>query len=99
MSKQINQFLDGWVRRNEEERIRQHELENKLSPNMQQTRSIVAYGESIQGCLRMIETVSTLAHQGAVDFDVAQIIINKQRQSVLHDINNIKEILSDKVHE
>lgn len=99
MSKKVSDMIDRWSKSIGENFDRQREIDNKLEPNVHAVRTIVSYGEGVQSCLRMIETVSQMAHQGIITFEVAQKIMDVQRKSALKDMKYLEVMLKDEDHE
>lgn len=68
---------------------RNKEANEKLSPSQSEMRYIVDYGRIIYDKLQLINNASKMAHEGIIDFDTGQKIIDYQKKTLKRDIENL----------
>ncbi|MGG3987431.1 hypothetical protein [Bacillus smithii] len=69
---------------------RQREIDQKLSPSKSEIKYIKSYTHSLMEKVDYIEFTSVLAHEGKIDFDMAQKIMNWQKQQIKKDVEYFK---------
>lgn len=72
---------------------RNKEVDEKLSPSQSEMRYVVDYGRIIYDKLQLINNASKMAHEGIIDFDTGQKIIDLQKKTLKSDIEYLLLIL------
>ncbi|MFL1672531.1 hypothetical protein [Paenibacillus dendritiformis] len=72
---------------------RNKEVDEKLSPSQCEMRYVVDYGRIIYDKLQLINNASKMAHEGIIDFDTGQKIIDLQKKTLKRDIEYLLLIL------
>lgn len=85
----VEKWIDGIDRMFE----RQREIDQKLSPSRGEINYIKSYAHSILEKVSYIEFISALAHEGVIDFDMAQKIMDWQKQQIKKDVEYFKGYL------
>ncbi|WP_340032670.1 hypothetical protein NSQ20_12475 [Paenibacillus sp. FSL K6-1122] len=101
-SKTIDQ-TEAWIKaihNSEEERRR---VDASLSPSRDSIRYVADYAKTINDSVQLIKNTSNMAHQGIIEFEVAQRIIDNQKKTLLRDVKWLETFLTqddeDKIEE
>ncbi|PIH59015.1 hypothetical protein [Paenibacillus sp. LK1] len=84
---------EAWMKaihNSEEER---RKVDASLSPSRDSIRYVVDYAKTIDDTVQLIKNTSNLAHQGVIEFEVAQRIIDNQKKALLRDIKWLETFL------
>ncbi|WP_339304248.1 hypothetical protein NST33_17675 [Paenibacillus sp. FSL L8-0435] len=92
-NKAIDQ-TEAWMKaihNSEEER---RKVDASLSPSRDSIRYVVDYAKTINDTVQLIKNTSNMAHQGVIEFEVAQRIIDNQKKALVRDIKWLETFLT-----
>ncbi|MGH0945047.1 hypothetical protein ACQVTS_28515 [Bacillus mycoides] len=72
---------------------RQREINEKLSPSKDEMRFVTDYAKVIYEHTQLMNNASEMAHQGLIDFELAQKIMNTQKKNIKRDIKYLQSFL------
>jgi hypothetical protein len=74
---------------------KQREIDEKLSPSISQMQYVISYARTIYECTKIMKNASTMAHEGLIDFELAQKILDVQKKNIERGTICLQEYLSD----
>ena len=83
----------GWneaISKNFEQEKKKNEM---LDPSKSEMRYITDYARSIDKKAQLMENASQMAHQGVIDFETGQKILNTQKEAIKKDIKYLTRML------
>ncbi|KEK23923.1 hypothetical protein [Bacillus gaemokensis] len=69
---------------------KQREIDEKLSPSKYEMRYITDYARVIYDKAQLVNNASEMAHQGLIDFELAQKIMDTQKENIKSDIKYLQ---------
>jgi hypothetical protein len=69
--------------------------EIKLSPSIGQMQYVISFARTIYECTKIMKNASTMAHEGLIDFEVAQKILDIQKKNIERGTICLLEYLKD----
>lgn len=86
-------LMSDWMEAISEISQRNRDTINKLSPNKMQVNTIKSYTRAVNDRVNYIDCISLLRHEGIIDFETAQKLIDVQKDWLKQDIEYLKQYL------
>jgi len=82
----ITNWSEGIKKMGEERR----ELNNKLSPNKNELKNALSYVREIYEIVLLMSNSSSFAHEDIISFELAQQILDAQKEYIKENINSLE---------
>jgi len=91
--KNKNDSITTWSKGIKEMGEQEREIRNKLTPNKSELQNIVGCARSIYETVILMSNSSSLAHEGIMDFEIAQRILDTQKENIKENIKYLEVYL------
>jgi len=101
MKKKTNSSISNWPNTIKEIAEKEREISNKLSPNKSGMKNALAYSKELYETVVFMSNLSSLTHEGLIDFEIAQKILDAHKEDIKESIkyleiylgiNEVKEV-------
>lgn len=90
-----NKAVTDWSKAISDSFDAHRKLDGKLSPSKNQMKYVADLARSIDKKAQLMDYASEMGHQGLLDFEVAQKIMNTQKEIMKKDIKLLLTYLED----
>ena len=87
--------ISGWGEAISRSFEKQREKDMLLSPNKGEMRYIADIARSMDKTAQLMDNASEMAHQGLIEFELAQKIMDVQKDKIKRDMKMLQQYLGD----
>lgn len=95
MAKKKGMDAKGWADAITKSWDKQREIDATLSPSKGEMRYVTDYARNIDKLAQLMNNASEMAHQGIIDFEMGQKIMDAQKENIKKDLKFLLVYLGD----